>query len=104
MSGLRAAVSTGLVLAALIGAAMLLPGPAMAQTNPVSELKIGGLAHDVGLFDHHVERGADVNVELLFNSPDLLRYIGSPPPPFGARLNTPRQTRDGAFWVTLGDN
>ena len=102
MSGLRAAVSTGLVLAALIGAAMLLPGPAMAQTNPVSELKIGGLAHDVGLFDHHVEGGADVNVELLFNSPDLLRYIGSPRPHVGADINTSGNTSDGYFGLTWG--
>jgi lipid A 3-O-deacylase len=102
MSGLRAGVPTGLVLAALIGAAMLLPGPAMAQTNPVGELKIGGLAHDVGLFGHHVEGGADVNVELLFNSPDLLRYIGTPRPHIGADINTSGNTSDGYFGLTWG--
>ena len=102
MSGSRAAVSTGVVLAVLIGAAMLLPGPAMAQTNPVGELKVGGLAHDIGLGDRHVEGGADVNLELLFNSPDLLRYIGSPRPHIGADINTSGNTTDGYFGLTWG--
>ena len=102
MSGSRPAVSAGVVLAVLIGAAMLLRGPAMAQTNPVGELKIGGLAHDIGLGDRHVEGGADVNLELLFNSPDLLRFIGSPRPHIGGDINTSGNTSYGYFGLTWG--
>ena len=102
MSGSRAAVSIGVVLAVLFGAAMLPPGPAMAQTNPVGELKIGGLAHDIGLGDRHVEGGADVNLELLFNSPDLLRYIGSPRPHIGGDISTSGNTSYGYFGLTWG--
>ena len=39
----------------------------------VDEVKIGGLAHDVGFLTHHVETGADVNLEMLFTSPDVPR-------------------------------
>src|SRR5439155_11001164 len=37
------------------------PGIAAAQTTIVDEFKFGILAHDIGLFDRHVESGADVN-------------------------------------------
>ena len=67
---------------------MLLPGHGGGADQSVDELKVGGLAHDVGFLGHHVESGADVNVELLFTSPDLLRYIGSPRPHIGADINT----------------
>ena len=56
-----------------------------------------------GCSDHHVEGGADVNVELLFNSPDLLRYIGSPRPHVGADINTSGNT-DRRLFRLLGDH
>jgi lipid A 3-O-deacylase len=98
----RNATGTGLVLAALVGAVTILPATAAAQTKIVDELKIGGLAHDVGFLGHHVEGGADVNVEMLFTSPDLLRYIGSPRPHVGADINTSGNTSDGYFGLTWG--
>ena len=97
MFGLRAAVPTGFVLAPLIGVVTLLPGPAAAQTNPVSELKIGGLAHDVGFLDHHVEGGAAVNVELLFNSPDLLSLYRLAAPACRRRHQYQRQNERRLF-------
>lgn len=108
MLGLRVALTTGLVFAALVGAAALCSGIAVAQTGAaeqpriVDELKVGGLAHDVGFLGRHVEGGADVNVELLFTSPDLLRYIGSPRPHIGADINTSGNTSDGYFGLTWG--
>jgi lipid A 3-O-deacylase len=108
MVGLRIALPTGLVFAALVGAVALHSATAAAQTiaaeppKIVDELKIGGLAHDVGFLGRHVEGGADVNVELLFTSPDLLRYIGSPRPHIGADINTSGNTSDGYFGLTWG--
>ena len=63
------------------------PCAALAQ-DPIDEFKFGVLAHDVGLFDHHLETGADVNFELLFTPPEALSVIGSPRPQVGGSLNT----------------
>ena len=92
------------VLVALGSTALLIlaPGPAAAQTNPIDEVKIGGLSHDVGFLGHHVESGPDINVEMLFASPDLLSVIGSPRPHIGADINTAGNTSDGYFGLTWG--
>jgi lipid A 3-O-deacylase len=108
MSGWRSGVVKNLVPGAFVAAALLLPGTVAAQTEPaaqtkiIDELKIGGLAHDVGFLGHHVENGADVNLEMLFTSPDLFRYIGSPRPHIGADINTAGNTSDGYFGLTWG--
>jgi lipid A 3-O-deacylase len=89
---------------ALGGAALvaLLPVPAAAQANLVDEVKIGGLAHDVRLLTQHVETGVDVNLEMLFTPPEMLRVIGSPRPHIGADINTSGHTSDGYFGLTWG--
>jgi lipid A 3-O-deacylase len=92
-------------LAAAGGCAALLalaPAPAAAQTKLVDEVKAGVLAHDVGFLGHHVETGADVNLEMLFTPPDILRIIGSPRPHIGADINTAGNTSDGYFGLTWG--
>lgn len=95
---LRAALAV-IVIAA---APLLLPAPASAQVPFLDEFKIGALAHDVGFLGHHVEAGADVNLELLFTSPDFLSVIGSPRPHIGADINTAGRTSDGYFGLTWG--
>jgi lipid A 3-O-deacylase len=88
---------------ALLGAGLaLLPVPAGAQTKLIDEFKIGGLAHDVTFLGRHVEGGADVNIEVLFTPPDILRIIGSPRPHIGADINTSGNTTDGYFGLTWG--
>ena len=90
-------------VAALVAAGVLfLAPPAAAQIKLVDEVKIGALAHDVGFLGHHVESGADVNLEFLFTPPDLLRIIGSPRPHIGADVNTAGATSDGYFGLTWG--
>lgn len=83
-------------------ALVLAPTRAAAQTKLVDEVKVGILAHDVGFLGHHVETGADINLELLFASPDLLSVIGSPRPHIGADINTAGNTSDGYFGLTWG--
>jgi lipid A 3-O-deacylase len=68
----------------------------------VDEVKIGLLAHDIGFLTHHVEHGADVNIEMLFTPPDLLAIIGSPRPHIGADINTAGATSDGYAGLTWG--
>jgi lipid A 3-O-deacylase len=87
------------VTAVVFGA---LAGSAAAQTQVVDELKFGVLAHDVGLFDEHVEGGADINFEALFTSPDFLGVIGSPRPHLGGSVNTAGNTSVGYFGLTWG--
>ncbi len=92
-------------LAAAGGCAALValaPAPAAAQLTLVDEVKIGALAHDVGFLTHHVETGADINLEMLFTPPDVLRIIGSPRPHIGADINTSGNTSDGYFGLTWG--
>ena len=94
--------AAALIAAPLVTLLALLPAGAMAQTKLVDEVKVGVLAHDVGFLTHHVESGADVNLEMLFTPPDILRVIGSPRPHIGADINTAGNTSDGYFGLTWG--
>jgi lipid A 3-O-deacylase len=88
------------VVAATLAAAV--PTSATAQTQVVDEFKFGVLAHDIGLFDKHVESGSDINFEMLFTPPEFFRVIGSPRPHLGGSLNTAGKTNDGYFGLTWG--
>ncbi len=54
----------------------------------ISEFRGGILAHDAVPSLTHKELGADINIELLFHSPDFLGVIGSPRPHVGFAVNT----------------
>jgi lipid A 3-O-deacylase len=58
----------------------------------LSEVRLGVLAHDQGPFSSNKEDGADINLELLFVSPDFLDGIGAPRPHAGLTLNTSGDT------------
>ncbi len=92
------------MFAALGGAALLVLAPTRvaAQTKLVDEVKLGVLGHDVGFLTHHVESGADINIEMLFTPPEILRVIGSPRPHIGGDINTDGKTSDGYFGLTWG--
>ena len=60
---------------------------AQAQTKFLDEVKVGLLAHDVG-FAGGKEKGANVNAELLFASPEFFKYILRPRPMVGLEINT----------------
>ena len=78
------------------------PGPMVVQMPLINEVKTGVLAHDVGFLGDHIERGADINLEILFNSPDFLQAIGSPRPMIGGDINTAGDTSNGYFGLTWG--
>lgn len=81
----------------------LLPLPVTSTPGQiVDEVKAGVVAHDIGFLTHHVESGDDVNLEILFTSPDLLSVIGSPRPHIGADINDAGNTSDGYFGLTWG--
>jgi lipid A 3-O-deacylase len=85
----------------VFGFAPLPPNPNPPALGIVDEVKAGVLAHDVGFLGHHTERGADVDLEMLFTSPDLLSILGSPRPHIGADINTAGNTSDvfaGLSW------
>ncbi len=88
------------VVAVMLAAAV--PAAAPAQTPMVDEFKFGVLAHDIGLFDEHVESGSDINFEMLFTPPEFFRVIGSPRPHLGGSLNTAGNTNAGYFGLTWG--
>jgi len=74
---------------------------AAAQT-PINELRFGILAQHAGLFNEHVETGADVNFELPFTPPQALGAIGSLRPGIGGSLNTAAGTSSAYFGLTWG--
>lgn len=61
---------------------------AAALPARATELRLGLLAHDVGLFGGEHERGMDVNGEVLFDSPALLAPIWAPRPHLGISVNS----------------
>ena len=96
------ALPNALVAAGLAALLALSPSAARAQVKLVDEVKAGVLAHDIAFFDHHVETGPDVNLEMLFTSPGFLEVIGSPRPHIGGDINTDGRTSDGYFGLTWG--
>src|SRR5204863_344645 len=68
----------------------------------LDEIKVGGLAHDVGLGGHHRESGADVNLEVLFASPDIFKVILAPRPHFGVDINSNGKTSSYYGGLTWG--
>jgi len=72
----------------LITPTVLWAGLAYAEPSWIDEVKLGVLAHDIHFLSDHVEPGADINVEVLFSSPALLRVLGAPRPHLGLSLNT----------------
>ena len=83
-----ARVAGGLLLAF----AMLALAPGAAAAGLVDEVKLGLLAHDVGVLGDPIEHGADVVGEILFASPDFLSIIGTPRPTIGGSVNTAGKT------------
>ena len=72
----------------------------------LSEIRIGAMAHDAGVFGGSKEGGKDVNAELLFVSPDFLEAVFSPRPHIGIMVNSDHGTSqayagltwDWTFW------
>ena len=102
--GSRRTIMLGMLRSVAVAAMLVavLPATAPAQTQVVDEFKFGVLAHDIGLFDKHVESGADINFEMLFTPPEFFRVIGSPRPHLGGSLNTAGNTNAGYFGLTWG--
>jgi lipid A 3-O-deacylase len=80
---------------------------ASAQTGLIDELRLGVLRHDAGIFGTHKEAGVDLNGELRFVSPDILKAIWAPRPHVGVSVNTIGNTSQayaGLTWTfTLAD-
>jgi lipid A 3-O-deacylase len=53
----------------------------------VSEVRVGGLRHDAGIFSLSKEKSWDVNAEALFRSPEWLDTLWSPRPHLGVSIN-----------------
>jgi lipid A 3-O-deacylase len=68
----------------------------------LSELRLGLMAHDVGMFGRKEEDGTNVNVEFLFISPEMLSAIWSPRPHAGFSINSSSGTNQaylGLKWT-----
>lgn len=66
------------------------------------ELRLGVLAHDVGIFGGEHEEGVDGNAEVLFDSPALLKPLWAPRPHLGASINSAGDTSSvyaGLTWT-----
>ena len=86
--------------ASLLAVAVAAAPAAHAQLGWLDEAKLGVDWHDIALGGDHEEPGADINGELLFTSPGLLRAIGRPRPHFGIAVNTAGATSYAYFGLT----
>jgi lipid A 3-O-deacylase len=89
-----------LIAAALLAIAAVTASSAQAQSRWLDEAKLGLDAHDIALGGDHKEPGADINGELLFVSPPLLKVIGAPRPHLGVAVNTSGATSYAYFGLT----
>ena len=88
-----------LLLSAAIAAGLLCADPAGAQSL-VDEVRVGGFYHDAGIFGTRKERGADLNLELRFASPEFLGAIWSPRPHLGVTGSLAGDTSQLYFGLT----
>jgi len=75
--------------------------PGLAEEWPI-ELKLGVMAHDIGILGHQKEDGVDGNAEVLWLSPKWLSWLGSPRPHVGTHINTHGDTSQiygGLTWT-----
>ena len=78
----------------------LLAVPGVASAQLVDEVRLGVLAHDIGLFGGNAEDGVDLNAEVRFASPNFLRWAFSPRPHLGVSVNTSGATNQAYFGLT----
>ncbi|HEX9464763.1 MAG TPA: acyloxyacyl hydrolase [Alphaproteobacteria bacterium] len=96
----------GAAIAGVVACALVtgIGGAARATDGIVDEVKVGVLAHDVNIGGHHKENGVDINGEVLFGSPDFLKWIFAPRPMIGGSVNTQGNTDQaylGLTWTIL---
>ena len=75
-------------------------GESRALWDVISEVRGGILAHDQGPFSSNKEDGVDINLEVIFVSPDVLDIIWAPRPHFGLTGNSSGDTSQA--YVGLG--
>ena len=67
----------------------------------ISEVRAGFLIHDAGVFGRRQEKSEDVDLELLFVSPDSFDFMWSPRPIVGVHINDGHDTNQlfaGLVW------
>lgn len=87
----------GILLAGALAGALSLASatPGRAQLfGVISEVKVGGLAHDIGFLGSNIEPGPDLMAEIVFVAPDLYRgsseildRLLEPTPHLGVQVN-----------------
>jgi lipid A 3-O-deacylase len=104
-----AAAAQTAVSASPAGPERLAPATQTAQAQPapsgvkiLDEAKLGFLLHDVGVGGHHKEPGYDVNLEMLFASPEIFKILWSPRPHVGTDINTDGRTTSYYAGLTWG--
>jgi lipid A 3-O-deacylase len=86
---------------ALALAAMGAAAPAEAAgSGPISELRLGVMAHDQGIFSSNKEDGVDINAEALFTDLGWLGEKIALRPHIGGMINTNGNTSYGYFGLT----
>lgn len=99
LPGFRTTIGlAGSLLCAAAAAQEVDPTP---QNGVLSEIRIGALKHDAGVFVTRQEHaGIDANVEFLFVSPEFLEIVWSPRPHLGVTVNPRGATSQAYFGLT----
>lgn len=72
--------------------------PVIASAQGLDEMRLGAVAHNVCILDcnnANKEDGPNINGEVVFSSPELLRFIWSPRPYIMGSVNTAGDTSFG---------
>lgn len=85
--------------AALAAVALAMISPAHAEPL-ISEIKGGVMDHDVNFLGSSKEDGLNVNMEVLFATPDILRPLWAPRPHVGVHINTAGDTSQAYAGLT----
>lgn len=73
--------------------------PVLACAQAVDEVRLGALAHNICVVDcdnADKEDGPNISGEIVFTTPDILKFIGKPRPYLVASVNTQGNTSFGA--------
>jgi lipid A 3-O-deacylase len=99
------------IFAITIGGVIIFPKSGSSAENTYSNylyaMRSGILVHDINMLGSSKENGVDFNVELLFQSPELLECIWAPHPHLGVAIHSQGETNQiysGLTWEKLFKN
>jgi hypothetical protein len=91
-----------MMVCTLAGVSMFIGIGASCADGAISELRVGVLAHDTGVFGHRKESGVDINAELYFQDLQWLGGGWQTRPSIGISINSDEYTNLAYAGLNVG--